>query len=699
MLHLGTRCNGPVPRRYRHVGLAAVAAMAAAALATHAGAQSDPPGCSSAISPAAIQLSALYASNNELVVTPLYPGQEIKVQLTLVHLGLGSCNYYGGQAAACFPDGTLALGGGHVGGTGDIPTVSFGNPHMMFPDETYAANPALSDQNCEQVILGAYGADICGLDQEFGFLAAGATHPQNQSASTAVIIRVADPSITITKEADPGKICEGDCVTYTYTVTGGESCPKIDAFITYNNIVVTDSHCANVVCETDTLAPGESMTCECIQCDLTEDTTNTATVTADALIDDNPGEPFSVEDSDTAFVEVNPNPVCFIEGPDLVTCGEPEEFCGPAGMATYAWSVSGDASIDGADDEECVTIIADDVDGGSYTVSLAIVDENGCEDDCEWDVEVECPTGACCIDPATSDCADGVSPEFCKDVEGTFFPGLTCEDEKVEEFCQPVGACCIDPATEDCVDGVVAAECDDLGGEFFPNLMCDDPEVVDFCSEDPGGEGCTPGFWMQPHHCGHWPCDVNDVQGSICPDGCPGGPAEGTLWTNVCSGGVCLDDVGGLFAGRTVDSIMGPPGQMGFGPSQLRILVFHTIAALLNAGNDEVAYGMSVQAVIENFNDAIAEGTASAYLAAKNVVADLNEQGCPLSGHADLHGGDAQLMEDGYVNAFDLIYVIHWWNTGNVRADVNKDGVVDIFDMLEVLRNWGPQTDNWATLE
>lgn len=48
-------------------------------------------------------------------------------------------------------------------------------------------------------------------------------------------------------------------------------------------------------------------------------------------------------------IVINGSPVCSISG-DLEACPEDsKQYSGPVGMASYQWSVEGNASIDGAD--------------------------------------------------------------------------------------------------------------------------------------------------------------------------------------------------------------------------------------------------------------------------------------------------------------------------------------------------------------
>lgn len=114
----------------------------------------------------------------------------------------------------------------------------------------------------------------------------------------------------------------------------------------------------------------------------------------------------------------------------------------------------------------------------------------------------------------------------------------------------------------------------------------------------PGGgtQGCTPGYWRQPHHLGSWSgyapadsyADVFGVPASF----------DLTLLEAVAQGG------GGEAAlGR------------------------HAVAALLNSSNTSVDYAFSADQVIALVQQAYANGT---FDAVKNAFEAENEKGCPL---------------------------------------------------------------------
>lgn len=114
-----------------------------------------------------------------------------------------------------------------------------------------------------------------------------------------------------------------------------------------------------------------------------------------------------------------------------------------------------------------------------------------------------------------------------------------------------------------------------------------------------GGEGCTPGYWKQPHHFDSWPLPYT-------PD---------TLFCDVFE---CA------FPGMTLLQVLRQGG------GGLNALGRHTVAALLNAASGGVDYDLFPGEVISEFN-AVYPGSRGAYNALKDRFEGFNEQGCPLN--------------------------------------------------------------------
>ncbi|MCP3902958.1 MAG: hypothetical protein GY715_04915 [Planctomycetes bacterium] len=86
-------------------------------------------------------------------------------------------------------------------------------------------------------------------------------------------------------------------------------------------------------------------------------------------------------------VTLNPNPNCSIFGPIEVCQETIAVYTGPAGMASYAWSIIGDGVFVGPTNQQAVQVMAG-LAPGSYTVTLNIIDTNGCPNSCDLTVNV-----------------------------------------------------------------------------------------------------------------------------------------------------------------------------------------------------------------------------------------------------------------------------------------------------------------------
>jgi hypothetical protein len=131
-------------------------------------------------------------------------------------------------------------------------------------------------------------------------------------------------------------------------------------------------------------------------------------------------------------------------------------------------------------------------------------------------------------------------------------------------------------------------------------LECDKPNMTKdagVCERKGDGEGCTPGFWR--NHLSHWG---------------PTGYTPDMLVNDVFG---CALVNGNVTLGQAIDA-----------PQTYGTLVFHAIAALLNASHPDVDYEFTVGEVI-----------AKACAGDKGALADANEAGCPLSGGNTTGGG------------------------------------------------------------
>jgi hypothetical protein len=124
--------------------------------------------------------------------------------------------------------------------------------------------------------------------------------------------------------------------------------------------------------------------------------------------------------------------------------------------------------------------------------------------------------------------------------------------------------------------------------------------VFAFTAVCEGGEGCTPGYWKQPHHFADW-------TEPYYPD---------MLFSEV------FEDA---FPGMTLLEVLSQGG------GGLNALGRHTVAALLNAASPNVSYNLTVTEVIDMFND-VYPGTKQEYNELKDYFEYFNELGCPLGG-------------------------------------------------------------------
>jgi cysteine-rich repeat protein len=178
--------------------------------------------------------------------------------------------------------------------------------------------------------------------------------------------------------------------------------------------------------------------------------------------------------------------------------------------------------------------------------------------------------------------------------DGVLDPGEECDDGNNEDG----DGCSADCEVEGyCGDGILdpGEECDDGNNE-------DGDGCSATCELEPGGgEGCTPGYWKQEHHFGSWvgyaTGDLFDVVFGV------DAPGNKTLLETLWTGG-----------------------------GKEHALGRHAVAALLNASNPDVSFMYTTADVIAIVQEAYATGE---YNAAKDMLAEQNEMGCPL-GRAEI---------------------------------------------------------------
>lgn len=148
--------------------------------------------------------------------------------------------------------------------------------------------------------------------------------------------------------------------------------------------------------------------------------------------------------------------------------------------------------------------------------------------------------------------------------------------------------------------------------EYRSSGALDDVEICKLPEpEEPGGgEGCTPGYWRQPHH-------FDD-------------------WTNHAPG----DDLASVF---TIPGDLELERPESADPEDISLhdavtlrgggvnaLLRHAVAALLNAANPDVSYDLTESEIIDMVNDALAGVGDLTIQELKDELEEFNEQGCPL---------------------------------------------------------------------
>ena len=80
-------------------------------------------------------------------------------------------------------------------------------------------------------------------------------------------------------------------------------------------------------------------------------------------------------------ITVNPAPACSITGNNNVCPGSTNTYTAPAGMAAYAWSITGNASISGANNAQTVSVLTGTA-CGDYTLTLITTNSYNCTTTC-----------------------------------------------------------------------------------------------------------------------------------------------------------------------------------------------------------------------------------------------------------------------------------------------------------------------------
>ena len=122
-----------------------------------------------------------------------------------------------------------------------------------------------------------------------------------------------------------------------------------------------------------------------------------------------------------------------------------------------------------------------------------------------------------------------------------------------------------------------------------------------------GGDGCTPGYWKQPHHFDSWPAVVT-------PD---------SAYSSVFDRIITIRVKGeGLVADPTLLQALSALG------GKINTAARHSTAAYLNSMTNDVSYDLNSDQVIDNLQQSIDSSDFGTLIEA---LVSFNEQGCPLN--------------------------------------------------------------------
>ncbi len=213
------------------------------------------------------------------------------------------------------------------------------------------------------------------------------------------------------------------------------------------------------------------------------------------------------EISDSGSLTVNALPSCSISGPGSVCGNSTDTYMGPAGMASYQWSISaGSASINGNSTDQSVSVSAPS--NGSYTLSLIVNDET-CPATCQTVVLVN--SGPDADGDGISDACDGCPNDPNKVSPGLCGCGVSDTDTDGDGTPDCFDGCPNDPlkiAPGVCGCGVADTDTDGDGT----------PDCNDGCPTDPNKT--SPGVCG----CGTPDTDTDGDGTPDCNDGCPSDP-------------------------------------------------------------------------------------------------------------------------------------------------------------------------------
>jgi hypothetical protein len=145
-------------------------------------------------------------------------------------------------------------------------------------------------------------------------------------------------------------------------------------------------------------------------------------------------------DITTTMVEVNALPECLISGTDAVCPGSEQEiYFAPDDQVYYQWTLEGDAELISSDAGGFIRIVPAET--GSYTLTLVIRDNSGCDVTCVKEVTIgdTTPPELYCPEDVTLEPGSDTSPDAVGQAEVSDLcdpePVLTYEDQEFEGDC------------------------------------------------------------------------------------------------------------------------------------------------------------------------------------------------------------------------------------------------------------------------
>ena len=193
----------------------------------------------------------------------------------------------------------------------------------------------------------------------------------NVSSSSASVVVVNNVVPTVSIAANPsGAVCAGTSITFTATASN-----LAGGTVSIYNFKVNGSSVQSSASNSYTtsgLANGNAVTCDI-----------TITGGGSCLAS-------NTASSNTITMVVNPLPSCSIAGSNGPLCplSTGNSYSATAGMSSYAWSISGNGTIVGSTTGSSVSVSAGSNCNQTFTLSVTIINGNGCQSTCQKVVNV-----------------------------------------------------------------------------------------------------------------------------------------------------------------------------------------------------------------------------------------------------------------------------------------------------------------------